>query len=166
MEGPEIGKFLTEFRFDYTCSREDVRNLTIWFPNIKKLRMPLDNDQFSKVCKRWRDLKEIVILGNDMTDHGITGRILPCKHYQHTLRIRPNITDLTKLRSFKISNGTIVPSKLMDNSAIHGFLLCPHLQVLKIASQMNDQTRKELSAKIPNCNITRVKYNRDPADSD
>ncbi|CAL8112066.1 unnamed protein product [Orchesella dallaii] len=117
---------------------EDVKNLTIWFPNIKKLRMPLDNDQFSKICKRWRDLEEIMILdhGNEMTDYGITGRVLPCENYQPMLRIRPNITDLTKLRRFKMSNGTILPSKLMDNSAIHGFLLCQHLQVLEIASQV------------------------------
>ncbi|CAL8112615.1 unnamed protein product [Orchesella dallaii] len=166
MERPNVGKFVTEFRFDYTCSREDVRNLTIWFPNIKKLKMPLDNDQFSKVCKRWRDLEEIFILGNEMTDHGITGRILPCKNYQPTLRIRPNITYLTNLRSFKICNGTIVPTKLMDNSAIHGFLHCPHLQHLEVASQMNDHVRKEVYAKIPNCNITRIRYNREREDWD
>lgn len=64
---------LRKFRLDYDCSLGDVRKLVRWFPLIKTLRMYLRNESFRLICGEWKDLEELEILGDNVTDEGITG---------------------------------------------------------------------------------------------
>jgi len=58
---------------DYDCSYGDVRKLVHWFPNVKSVRIHLDNESFRTVCGEWKNVEELDILGDKVNDEGITG---------------------------------------------------------------------------------------------
>jgi hypothetical protein len=68
-----IPRNLRVLRIDYSCSYGDVRKVVHWFPNVKSVRLYLDNESFRTVCGEWKDIEELEILGDHLTDEGITG---------------------------------------------------------------------------------------------
>lgn len=73
------------FRLDYDCSLGDVRKLVRWFPEIKSLRMYLDNESVRLICGEWKHLEELEILGDKVDDEGITGLSLTSLDSQYVL---------------------------------------------------------------------------------
>lgn len=76
---------LRTFRLDYDCSLGDVKKLVRWFPELKSLRMYLDNESVRLICGEWKDLEELEILGDKVTDEGITGLSLTSLDSQYVL---------------------------------------------------------------------------------
>lgn len=65
--------WLEDLRYDYDCNVGSMLNLTRWMPNVKILEMPVTNDTFPIVCKRWGKLRRLVVQKDGLNDDGICG---------------------------------------------------------------------------------------------
>ncbi|ODN05891.1 hypothetical protein Ocin01_00765 [Orchesella cincta] len=138
---------LHQLRLDYDCTLGDVRKLVRWFPEIKSLRMYLDNESFRLICGEWKDLEELEILGDKVTDEGITGLSLTSNSSQYVLTKNSlSIRSLQSLRVFIMKNYGMSTS-ISDLSVNHGFLLMHRLNHLELCSGLiTDEGWKHLRA--------------------
>ncbi|CAL8075644.1 unnamed protein product [Orchesella dallaii] len=87
---PNMEEFILCGKHDRICSREQVTALARLMPNLKKVRLGLDNDGFWSVCSAWKELELLIIQPCDVKNSGITGTI---PGIQTQL---PNLNNLTR----------------------------------------------------------------------
>ncbi|CAL8085819.1 unnamed protein product [Orchesella dallaii] len=147
---PQLEEFIHGVEF---CKPRKVVELAKIMPNLKRLRLQVDNIGFSVICKLWKGLEELDIRGSRMNEKGFIGIV------SGSQRTFANVTHLTELRCLKTGrNYYPVDGKIQDfgfalgnKSVFKGILQLPNLQTLvaECDQEITDEAYNTLIAKFP-----------------
>ncbi|CAL8149517.1 unnamed protein product [Orchesella dallaii] len=150
---PKIEEFILCGKNDTVCSAEQVAALARIMPNLKKVRVGLDNDGFRIVCSAWKEMELLIIHPCEVNACGITGT-LPGLQTQ-----LPNLNDLTRLRYFAYACKAYRNSKVlaMDDSIVG---VDTYKNLIKDTTappraQITDEALQEFIQNVPHCKIKR-----------
>ncbi|CAL8068931.1 unnamed protein product [Orchesella dallaii] len=149
----KMEEFIMCGKNDTICSAEQVAALARIMPNLRKVRVGLDNDGFRIVCSAWRELELLIIHPCEVNACGITGT-LPGLQTQ-----LPNLNDLTQLRYFAYACKGYLKSKVlaMDDSVVG---IDTYKNLIKDTRapprpQITNEALQEFIQNVPHCMIKR-----------
>src|SRR5436190_10181194 len=65
---------IVHLHIDYEFPCDSIASLAEWMPNLKVLKLILENTTFGLVCKKWPKIQELVCLsGSEIDDFALTG---------------------------------------------------------------------------------------------
>ncbi|CAG7717219.1 unnamed protein product [Allacma fusca] len=125
---------LQSFSFEYFLAPDCIQNVLKMFPNLKRLSTYLTDDTARAVFQDGLLLQELIVLGTQLSDEGITGvplNLLERKYrFMKDYRKNPYIGDLKNL--WRLVLYPQPQEKITDLSVIYGFMDVGNLTCIDI----------------------------------
>ncbi|CAL8075650.1 unnamed protein product [Orchesella dallaii] len=150
---PKMEEFILCGKHDTVCFPEQVAALARLMPNLRKVRLGLDNDGFRILCSAWKDLELLIIQPCEVNNCGITGTI-------PGLQTRlPNLTNLTRLSYLAFGCDDVRKSKdpIISYDFSRGVSTSTYVieDAVPYRAQITDEVLQEFTQNMPHCKITR-----------